>query len=154
MDLQCELKVGETTIKLSSDVSNLSYYGWDSMYIGDNSITKDISGVGTYTYYVKDNFGNKGSFSIDIIKISQSSYCPVNSSPPNGCYNASQAYTAQIIKHCYCGGSQSLSTYCDKGHTGDTLVNGKCYSFYMATVDYSCSSGYTKINNSYCYKLG
>ena len=167
IDLQCELKVEGTTIKLSNDVSNLSYYGWNSTYSGDNSTTKDISGVGTFTYYVKDKFGNTGSCSVDIAKINQSSYCPVNGSPPNGCYNASEVYTAQIIKHCYCGGSQSLSTYCDKGyagcsyngssyncHAGGTLVSGKCYRFYMASVDYWCASGYSKINNSYCYKLG
>ena len=136
IDLQCELKVEGTTIKLSNDVSNLSYYGWNSTYSGDNSTTKDISGVGTFTYYVKDKFGNTGSCGMSVTatgEITHPLYC---------------------TKSCGGLGKGACNSHASCYWTSGGYCNGT-YEYQCNTYrEYVCSSGYTKINDSYCYILG
>ena len=139
VDLECLLKVNGTMLEASSDVDNLSYYGWDSSYSGDNSTSKIINSVGMYTYYVKDQFGNTGSCGVDVVAtnvISEPLYCTAN-----------------------CGG---LSEGVCKSHYSDGCnwtagTTGYCTGTYQYQCNtytgYSCASGYTKINDSYCYIL-
>ena len=176
----CSLSASGTTITATySDEggSGIAYYGWDSSYSGTNETTKNIS-IGEYIYYVKDNAGNTNTCSISIANTTAS--CPsgysMNSAATqcvkvtaassywvNGgsCSCATGSASNPTVSgscsggHCYCGNSGSVSsngcTYTRKYScsSGD-LSGSNCYSY--SSVSKTCSEGYTKINDSYCYK--
>ena len=59
----------------SGDLSELSYYGWDSNFLNNNgSIKKEIS-EGTHTYYIKNAFGDKSICSINVTKTVETKTC-------------------------------------------------------------------------------
>ena len=158
--------------------SGISYYGWSSSYSDDVSDYKDISGVGTYTYHVKDYAGNTGSCSVTVVGTdTESVVCPYFGQPSTGCYSSSYNGTCKtatwlcdagtdgvddgtMAGDCLkapfgCNNGQILSrTYkCDNG--GSLGGNGRtCYVWNTPVRDYPCPSGYSnKINDSYCYKV-
>lgn len=68
--LTCSLSANSSKITASFD-GNMVYYGWDENYKGSNNSDMDIA-EGTYTYYMKDAFGNTGSCSIEVVKVGAS----------------------------------------------------------------------------------
>ena len=165
---------GSTTLTATySDNSGaISYYGWSSTYSGANSTTKTINSTGTITYYVKDVAGNTGSCSVEIVSTNEINVCPSEYSDTGsscrkyaGCYKGGKLLTTG-----YCEYSKSFSTIskCQAGSDGAYL---KCksgsadegifysywhylpYSYTNYTKEYQCGSGYTKLNDNYCYKI-
>lgn len=74
----CSLKVSETgTLSATySDTggSDVSYYGFDSGYSGTSINSKQITGAGSYLYYVKDKAGNTNSCSLVVKSKAQYRY--------------------------------------------------------------------------------
>lgn len=138
----CSLSVNGTTITGTySDTggSEVAYYGWNSSMTGTSSATKTIDSTGTHTFYVKDGAGNLKSCSLSVVATTSSTNCTswgkyyCKSSLGNACLN----------KACCDSEGGTWTRDCNK-HVRD------CNQY---TTTYSCSSGYTKINNSYCYKI-
>lgn len=122
----CSLSASGTTITATySDNSGVvSYYGWNSSYSGTNSNTKTISATGTYTYYVMDGNSNKGSCSGTVTATTKEKYCSCGVSHAGACYKITGPTSMQ-----YCGP----------------------YSYrYLCDTD----NGYSKLNDSYCWKAG
>ena len=121
----CTLSVSGTTITGTyiDEESDATYYGFDSTMSGESTATTKINAVGTYTFYVKDSGNNTNSCSLKVIS------------------------TTATDGYAYSGTSTGK---CPSGWT--LASNGKtCYRW--VGVQYYCTSGYTQINNSYCYKL-
>lgn len=175
----CSLRVSGTTITGSySDAggSGVAYYGYNSSMTGSSSATKSISGTGTYTFYVKDGVGNKSSCSINVISTTSNTNC--SSWGEEYCASWGEEYCASWGSY-YC--SSWGKYYCDDGgmtacgnktccassggtwkrdcnkYTRDCNKYTRDCNRYTRdcnkyTTTYSCASGYTKINDSYCYK--
>ena len=65
----CSLKVstdGTISATISDNNGLISYYGFNSDYATDRTRNKKISSAGSYTYYVKDQAGNKGACAIKV----------------------------------------------------------------------------------------
>lgn len=66
----CSLIVDDTIIKaIYSDNDNgsgIEYYGFDTNNIGINEEYREITDVGTYTFYVVDKAGNKGNCEVEV----------------------------------------------------------------------------------------
>jgi len=141
--LTCSLSVNSSKITASFD-GNMVYYGWDENYKGSNSNDMDIA-EGTYTYYMKDAFGNTGSCSIDIQKTTTTT-----GEPQVRPFNCS-GFIFDTHSECW-------STVFDRGDGSwaGCQYNGTkyraCYYHYVYPTIISCSEGYTKIDDSYCYK--
>ena len=176
----CTLSADASTITATaSDDVGIAYQGWDSSYSGDNSTSKSIA-TGTYTYYVKDTSDNTNSCSITIAATqSRCSSGYTLTSAGDKCYTTYGATPIyQANGNCYCG-TTSVSTGCVMSGTTavcGTCSNGaspsqnNCYAsissytcisggtrdgstcYIYTSVSKVCSSGYTKINDSYCYK--
>ena len=145
----CSLSVGSNNVITANysdndDGSGIAYYGWDKNYEGENSNSKSITNTGEYVFYVTDKAGNSASCKRTIIN---TTYTVVSSRPiyvpycTYGCYKSSMWYS-QTVRWCinpdpiYCG--QTASWYAQEGSND--------------TYGYVCQSGYTKLNNTYCYK--
>ena len=168
----CSLSANESTITATaSDNIGISYQGWNSSYSGDSSTSKDIA-VGDHIFYVKDTVGNTNTCSISIKstnseqkevqtetsafeKWSATGSCTCKKiNPGSGTNTGSGTCT---LSGCSCpSGTSVSSSSCSKKHTGyyctsGSLSGSKCIHTSYETV-YTCDSGYTKINDSYCYK--
>ena len=140
----CSLSIEENIIKATySDNeggSGIDYYGWESSYAGENSETKEVS-IATHTYYVKDKAGNSDSCSIEVIATTSKS---CNCQTCGG--------------QCHHGTYQCCKDYCNKYGECDAICGtcsyDNCDPTYTCNCQtcYSCSTGYTKANDSYCYK--
>lgn len=156
----CTLNANESGLTATvTDNNVIVYQGWSSSYSGSNSTSKDIADitVGTYTYYVKDKAGNKGSCSIDIVNLEKKTEAAFQG-VDNECLckqKKAGGYVPIIVvcntvAACSCpsgtdpGGCNITRTYyyCS---SGEELSGDKC-------ISYSCPTGYSKMNNSYCYK--
>ena len=153
--LACNLIVDGSKIMASFD-GNMVYHGWDDTYTGSNSDDMNIS-VGTYTYYIKDSFGNTGSCSIDIVNLEKKTEAAFQG-VDNECLCKQQktgGYVPLIVvcntvAPCSCpsgttfGGCNITRSYyyCS---SGEELSGDKC-------IIIKCPDGYTKINEKYCYK--
>lgn len=156
----CTLSASESGLTATAtDNNTIVYQGWSNSYSGSNSTSKDIAdiAVGTYTYYVKDKAGNKGSCSIDIVNLEKKTeaafqgvdneclckqkkaggYVPIivvcNTEAACSCPSGTDPGGCNITRRYY---------YCS---SGQELNGDKC-------ISYSCPTGYSKMNNSYCYK--
>lgn len=133
----CSLSVSGTTINATySDNVAVAYYGWDSSYSGPKSASKSITATGTYTFYVKDYKENKNSCSLSVISTSD------------------ETYTTTCTRNLWVG--PATNGKCSSGWYSATGWNGPgCYTTRDVECEETrkaCSSGYSMINDSYCYK--
>ena len=158
----CTLSANASTISATaSDDKGIAYQGWDSSYSGTNSTSKSIA-IGTHTYYVKDTSNNTNTCSITIAATTKSSAYEdrgISHSQITG--SCGCITSAGKVTSCSCtgygascsSGSVDYSScadhrWCD---AGEELYNNNLYCRALVTT-YTCSSGYTKINDNYCYK--
>ena len=168
----CSLSANASTITATaSDDMGISYQGWDSSYPGDNSTSKDIA-AGDHVFYVKDTAGNTNTCSISIkstfpyqkeVQTETSAYERWSATGSCSCRGKSTGGGYSVVggtctlNGCSCpGGTSVYSNSCSKKHTGyyctsGTLSGSKCIHTSYETR-YACDSGYTQINNSWCYK--
>ena len=173
----CTLSVSGTTITATySDQggSGVAYYGFTSPTT-TNSNKTTITKAATYTFNVKDGVGNSTNCSIDVkgtTKNDHYSYATptqVKSGADGICYCKKVGSGKSLILSCTLkGGALSCpcpsnhevrgnpadtcyftyTTVCPSGYTLNTS-GSSCYKYN--DTSYDCPSGYTKINNSYCY---
>ena len=159
----CTLSADASNITATaSDDKGIAYQGWSSSYSGSNSTSKSIA-VGTHTYYVKDTAGNPSSCSIIIVATQKSStYEDRGTSHSNITGSCGCITNTGRVTSCRCTGwgascvSQGSVNYssckdnrwCD---AGEELYNNNLSCRALVTT-YTCLSGYTKINDNYCYK--
>ena len=141
-----------------SDDKGIAYQGWSSSYSGSSSTSKSIA-VGTHIFYVKDTAGNTSSCSIEIastIEKKENAYekwdngfCTCRGLSTGSGYSTIDMGCNAMTCNCPSGTTQSSACtsvhtgyYCD---AGQKLSGSKC-------ITTSCASGYTKINDNYCYK--
>ena len=134
----CSLSVSGTTINATySDNVAVAYHGWDSSYSGPKSASKSINATGTYTFYVMDYKENKNSCSLSVI----STY--------------DETYTTTCTRNLWVG--PATNGKCSSGWYSATGWNGPgCYTTRDVECEEkrkACSSGYSMINDSYCYKI-
>lgn len=168
----CNLSANSSTITATAtDNKGIAYQGWSSSYSGSNSTSKNIA-VGTHTYYVKDTAGNPSTCSISIkatysyqkeVQTETSAYERWTATGTCYCRGKSVrgGYPVQpgtcTLSGCSClSGMWTLSSSCSKYHSGyyctsGSLSGSRCIHTSYVTK-YDCDSGYTKINNSWCYK--
>ena len=168
----CNLSAnGSTITATATDNKGIAYQGWSSSYSGSNSTSKNIA-VGTHTYYVKDTAGNPSTCSISIkatysyqkeVQTETSAYERWTATGTCYCRGKSVrgGYPVQpgtcTLSGCSClSGMWTLSSSCSKYHSGyyctsGSLSGSRCIHTSYVTK-YDCDSGYTKINNSWCYK--
>ena len=163
----CSLSADSTTITaIATDDMGISYQGWSNTYSGSSSSTKAIS-TGTHTYYVVDTSGNKSSCSITITNTELESTEERTSAYEkwnNGtctCRGASTSNGYPVVqpscnaKTCPCPSGMWQISVCSSVHigyycsSGETLSGSVCI---RTTQVASCPSGYTKIDDNYCYK--
>jgi len=74
----CDMDVSDTGLITATyndnGGSNIGYYGFNSGYSGTSILTKQLSGGGSSTYYVKDNAGNTNTCSINVATKTQYRY--------------------------------------------------------------------------------
>ena len=146
----CSLSVSGTTITGTySDTggSEVAYYGWNSSMTGTSSATKTIDSTGTHTFYVKDGAGNPKSCSLSVVATTSGTEC---SSWGNYYCTSWGKYYCKSSTGNACGNQACCSR---EGGTWTRDCNKYGRDCNQYTTTYSCSSGYTKINNSYCYKI-
>ena len=146
----CSLSVSGTTITGTySDPggSEVAYYGWNSSMTGTSSATKTIDSTGTHTFYVKDGAGNSKSCSLSVVATTSGTEC---SSWGNYYCTSWGKYYCKSSSGNACGNQACCSR---EGGTWTRDCNKYGRDCNQYTTTYSCSSGYTKINNSYCYKI-
>ena len=146
----CSLSVSGTTITGSyadEGGSGVVYYGYSSSMTGTSTATKTISSTGTYTFYVKDGVGNNTSCSLGVIATTSSTDC--SSWGSYYCTSWGSYYCKSSTGNA-CG-NQSCCASEGGTWTRDCNKYGRDCNSYTTT--YSCASGYTKANNSYCYKI-
>ena len=172
----CNLSAnGSTITATATDNKGIAYQGWSSSYSGSNSTSKNIA-VGTHIYYVKDTAGNPSTCSISIkathsyqkqVQNETSAYerwtksasgsCQCRGKSTGGGYpiqpgtcttSGCSCLSGMWVKTNNCTVSKTFSGwYCTSG----TLSGSKCITTSYETR-YACDSGYTKINDSWCYK--
>lgn len=135
---KCSLSVSGTTINATySDNVAVAYHGWDSSYSGPKSASKSINATGTYTFYVMDYKENKNSCSLSVI----STY--------------DETYSTTCTRNLWVG--PATNGKCRSGWYSATGWNGPgCYTTRDVACEEkrkACSSGYSMINDSYCYKI-
>ena len=172
----CNLSANASTITATAtDNKGIAYQGWSSSYSGSNSTSKDIA-EGEHIYYVKDTAGNTSTCSIDIKKTTSYQKQVQNET------SAYEKWTKSASGSCQCRGKSSGGGYpvawgtcntsgcsCPSGMwvttnnctisktfagyycTSGSLSGSKCIHTSYVTK-YDCDSGYTKINDSWCYK--
>ena len=163
-------------------VSKLKYYGWSSTYSGTNSTTKTIStGTHTYYVKdSSDNLG-MCSITIEstVDGCTMSNYylntdrgkCVLSyaATPHAGgscsCISQSTGSTNMVSGSCVISGSSAVCSNCPTNFSpsvsscyiasytcssGDSLSGKWCLRY--ADIEKVCPSGYTKLDDNYCYK--
>ena len=157
----CTLSANESGLTATAtDNNTIVYQGWSSSYSGSNSTSKDIAdiAVGTYTYYVKDKAGNKGSCSIEVISTTKNENQGFENWRNGTCDCQKRVGSGHQVlvascnaMTCNCPSDTTMTRSCDSVRlgiycaSGEEQVGNKC-------ISYSCPTGYSKMNNSYCYK--
>ena len=148
----CSLSAnGSNITAAASDDKGIAYQGWSSSYSGNNSTSKSIAS-GTHTYYVKDTAGNTNTCQIIISNTTTNnyvcgSYVCGSYTYACGTYKCNCYYWCPDLMHGnkYCLGGDTVCGTCTSYCTGNEYCDQTCTS-------YDCPNGYTKINNSWCYK--
>ena len=117
--LTCSLSASGSKITASFD-GNMVYYGWDENYKGSNNSDMDIV-EGTYTYYMKDAFGNTGNCSIEIVKVSPS--CDTGYTLNAEKTSCSKTYKSEFVPTAS-GSCECVSTVDGSIHSGTCSLNG------------------------------
>lgn len=178
----CSLSVSDTTITATySDNeggSGIEYYGWNESKTGENSNTKTINSVGTYTFYVVDKAKNENKCLVDVqgTKTTPTSEtvdigganeywkaggtCSCRGASTGGGYPVVEGVCGNW-KSCSCpGGTWEYSNSCTYTFSNYYCTTGSvCNSNKCCTTedkqDIECiDSDYNKINDSFCYKIG
>ena len=148
----CSLSAnGSNITAAASDDKGIAYQGWSSSYSGNNSTSKSIAS-GTHTYYVKDTAGNTNTCQIIISNTTTNnyvcgSYVCGSYTYACGTYKCNCYYWCPDLMHGnkYCLGGDTVCGTCTSYCTGNEYCDQTCTS-------YDCPNGYTKINDSWCYK--
>lgn len=174
----CSLNATTSGITVGSATDNgtsgLAYYGWNSSYSGTNSLDAQALAVKTYTYYVKDNAGNKNTCSKRVTaananteyKCDSAAITRDYSGPPDcNVYNGVFSCTYKSDGTCYCKYTafqlSGTNYYCcpwtsnGPDWEGNYYERPKCYrSFpgkgYVTGGQPKCSSGTQIGSTSYC----
>ena len=130
LNINSESNLIEATIKGKLAIA---YQGWNEQYEGGNDVSKEIvlesdTAENTYVYYVKNVKDRTATCSITVRKIIAT---------PKTYQRVSQAFEKA-------GGGY----YCQSGWS---LSGSKCRRTIYPT-EYSCPSGFTNLNDAYCYK--
>ena len=178
--LTCTLNASGSKINatFSQDI-NLVYNGWDSAYTDDNGNTSKKISAGTHTYYIKDDYGNTGMCSINVVDIIENKYDKYENVAATSNYKYVVGGNCSCINNttnektlgtcgqngCACfpvGKTRVLSDSCtltkEFSHyscSSGTLVGSQCKVKTGESTIYTCpNGGYKRIsgNNSYCYK--
>lgn len=161
----CSLSVSGTTITGSyadEGGSGVAYYGWNSSMTGTSSATKTIDGTGTYTFYVKDGVGNSKNCSLNVENTDHddgydyvgagraaAGYCICK----NGNRVTCKMSGTNAVCSCPSGYSSNSCSVRRTCSSGWTLASNGITCYKWRGINYYCSSGYTKVNDSYCYKI-
>ena len=167
----CSLSVSGTTITGSyadEGGSGVAYYGWNSSMTGTSSATKTIDGTGTYTFYVKDGAGNSKNCSLNVVNTDHddgydylgagrtaTGKCKCTKGSSNTTVSCKMSGTSAVCNSCPSGYSISGNA-CSVVRTcssGWTLASNGITCYKWRGINYYCSTGYTKANDSYCYKI-
>ena len=178
----CSLSVSGTTITATySDNdggSGIEYYGWNETKNGDKSNSKNINSVGTYTFYVVDKAKNESKCLVNVqgTKTTPTSetvdigganeywktggYCSCRGASTGGGYPVSEGACGSW-RNCSCPGDMWVISnsctytfsnyYCN---SGDLCNTNRCCTTNNGQVIECSDSSYTKINDSFCYKIG
>ena len=117
--------------------------------IVDNSIQEaEISSAKTYTFTAKDNANNEKTCSVNVVATSSSTEC--SSYGNYYCTSWGKYYCDDPTGQTACGNK----VCCDRT-VGPGAWTRDCNDYdrdcNQYTTTYSCTTGYTKINDSYCY---
>ena len=127
--ISCSLSASETTITANMNSSEqLTYYGWNSSYTGENSDTTTITATGTFTFYLMNELNNRASCSGLVSATTKEAYCA-------------------------CGYPQSGACYTNIVQNG-VWVGSKYCGEYSYRYECDTDAGYSKLNDSYCWKAG
>lgn len=134
----CSLTINSNSVVASTkNKLNLIYQGWNDDYTtGNNETSKEIvlasdTAINTYNYYIKDQKNHTNSCSISVTKTTEE--------------QQQHQETTQAFEKA--GGGH----YCPKSTPPWTLSGSKCHRT-VTTYKYSCPDGFTKLNDTYCYK--
>ena len=134
----CSLAINSNSVVASTkNKLNLIYQGWNDDYTtGNNETSKEIvlasdTAINTYNYYIKDQKNHTNSCSISVTKTTEKK-------------EQHQESTQAFAK---AGGGY----YCQPSDPPWTLSGSRCYRT-ITTYKYLCPDGFTKLNNTYCYK--
>ena len=178
----CSLKINASNVSFNTKTDDVAVvqFGLTTSstptYNGNSSLA---TGVGTYYGYVKDADGNTGICSIQVTNTTVRTYYNCKKAPDacncaacvnyaNGCW---QRISVQENGTCPSGYIPYGSAYCQKhvssynscGGGGWTYSGDSCHKYnqiscpngttaIVSQTTYLCSNGYTKLNNTYCYK--
>lgn len=179
----CSLSVSDTTIIATySDNeggSGIEYYGWNESKTGENSNTKTINSVGTYNFYVVDKAKNESKCLVDVQGTKTTSTS--QAVDIGGAFEYWQKALYGGLCNCSNGTQVACNEYngvCGSCPNGSSMTSGHCYIREQAKfLYYYCYNGslcntnrccetknvdviecigssYTKINDSFCYKIG
>jgi len=165
----CKLKVTTSGISFASKSDNISVTSYGiikSTTPTYNSKTTLTLTTGTVYGYVKDVAGNMGKCSVDVANVSKT--CPdgykdygnasqcrkYNTTYCDTCNGDCLSYSYQCTgyfnprdEQCHGGSWENVCTSYEQ-------VWCNCWEDYSySAFTYTCSSGYTNLNNSYCYKI-
>ena len=135
--------------------SNISYYGFSSLYSGTSSNDKTISTAGNYTYYVKDNAGNVNTCDINVLAKTQYRYQECTSC--KACSSAScidtywQTYNSSIV---FTGSCSLVFPY---EYNGTRYIGCKATSGNSEVCNFTCPSYEVRTCSRYeasCSKCG
>ncbi len=174
----CKLSVTRSQVSFSNKSSDVSSYGISKTTTASYGSSTASMSTGTFYGHVVDAAGNTGRCSASI-EYTSSYEEPYSYSYDCGSYEESCRYvcyrymTSTEKKNGKCSGAATEGAYdtCWKWKnsssctsdfpyldtsgtdcSGSSYVSKTCYDTGYETV-YYCSGGYTKLNNSYCYKL-
>ena len=182
---ECELDVDKTNVRIvatkykdSEGGSGVAYYGFNPDKTGENETTKDITGAGTYTFYVVDKAKNESKCLVDVQGTKTTSVSEpkeIGAANENwkaggtcSCRGASTGGGYPVVegvcgnwKNCSCpDGTWEYSNSCTYTFSNYYCTTGSvCNSNKCCTTedkqDIECiDSDYNKINDSFCYKIG
>ena len=174
----CKLSVSRSKISFGSKSSDVSSYGISTSTTASYGSSTATTSTGTFYGHVVDAAGNTGRCSASITRTSSYEE-PYTYEYDCGSYEESCRYvcyrymTSTEKKNGKCSGAATEGAYdtCWKWKnsssctsdfpyldtsgtdcSGSSYVSKTCYDTGYETV-YYCSSGYTKLNSNYCYKL-
>lgn len=165
----CTLNVKTSGISIKNKSSDVTSSGVNNSSNPNYTNASLRIGYGTFYGFVLDRAGNTGSCSVHITDTKSERDCATTCSPGSeSCsytcyYNASSSEISRkkcssgayepTHKTCYVTGRSECPyshPYIDWSASRCTSEPGTCSE--TCSTSYYCSSGYTKLNSSYCYK--